>query len=73
MSKKAIYKTMIIGVSLAILSACTAKTQSVYKPELPTGEEKSSIYIQRIDELPQDFIMGMDVSSMLVEEESGVK
>ena len=73
MSKKAIYKTMIIGVSLAMLSACTAKTQSVYKPELPTGEEKSSIYIQKIEDIPEDFIMGMDISSLLAEEQSGVK
>lgn len=73
MSKKAIYKTMLIGMSLTMLSACGTKAIDVYTPVLPTGEEKSSIYIQRIDELPQDFIMGMDVSSMLVEEESGVK
>ena len=51
----------------------TEQPLEVYSPTLPSGEENSSIYIQKIDDLPEDFIMGMDISSLLAEEASGVK
>ena len=47
--------------------------EQVYHAELPTGVENSKIFVQKIDSLPDDFIMGMDISSLLVEEASGVK
>lgn len=40
---------------------------------LPDGPEESEIYIEPIANLPDDFIRGMDASSVLVEENSGVK
>lgn len=40
---------------------------------LPDGPEESEIYIEPIADLPDDFIRGMDASSVLVEENSGVK
>lgn len=46
---------------------------TVYTPILPTGEESSEIFVQKIDGLPEDFIMGMDISTLLVQEASGVK
>ena len=36
-----------------------------------TGE-KSSLYVRKVENLPEDFIFGMDVSSVLAEEASGV-
>ncbi len=33
----------------------------------------SSLYVRKVENLPEDFIFGMDVSSVLAEEKSGVK
>ncbi len=35
--------------------------------------EESSLYIRKVENLPEDFIMGMDVSSVLALEKGGVK
>ena len=40
---------------------------------LPDGPEESEIYIEPIADISDDFIRGMDASSVLVEEKSGVK
>lgn len=40
---------------------------------LPTAAEDAGIYIEPIPGIPDDFIRGMDVSSILAEEKSGVK
>ena len=37
------------------------------------GETQSSLYVKKVENLPEDFIFGMDVSSVLAEEASGVK
>ena len=39
---------------------------------LPDGPEESSIYVEPIPDISDDFIRGMDASSVLVEENSGV-
>lgn len=48
-------------------------TEEVYVPKLPTEVSEADIYVEKIDGLPEDFIKGMDISSLLVEEASGVK
>ena len=35
--------------------------------------EGSSLYVKKVENLPDDFILGMDVSSVIAEENSGVK
>ena len=40
---------------------------------LRAGAEESSLYVKKVENLPEDFIFGMDVSSVLAEEASGVK
>ena len=45
----------------------------VIKFALPDGPEESEIYIEPIADISDDFIRGMDASSVLVEENSGVK
>ncbi|MDE7132136.1 MAG: glycosyl hydrolase 53 family protein [Lachnospiraceae bacterium] len=40
---------------------------------LPDGPEESEIYVEPIADISDDFIRGMDASSVLVEENSGVK
>ena len=41
--------------------------------ELPDGPEDSDVYVEPIPDISDDFIRGMDASSVLVEEKSGVK
>lgn len=42
--------------------------------EIPTEKiEGSSLYVRKVENLPEDFILGMDISSVLAEEASGVK
>ena len=45
----------------------------LYEPVLPVKEEEASIYVEKIDGLPDDFIKGVDISTILVQEESGAK
>ncbi|MGX8699095.1 MAG: glycosyl hydrolase 53 family protein, partial [bacterium] len=41
---------------------------------LPAGKiEGSTLSVKKVEDLPDDFILGMDVSSVLAEEKSGVK
>lgn len=37
------------------------------------SERPSPLYVRKVENLPEDFIMGMDVSSVIAEENSGVK
>jgi len=46
---------------------------SNYKVELPTGPEDSEVYVEAVPAIGDDFYRGMDASSVLVEENSGVK
>lgn len=40
--------------------------------ELPTEPQKENVYVEPIENLREDFIRGVDISSILAEEESGV-
>jgi arabinogalactan endo-1,4-beta-galactosidase len=48
-------------------------SDSAFTVDLPTGPEDSEVYVEAIPDLSDDFIRGMDASSVLVEENSGVK
>ena len=37
------------------------------------AEEVSALYVKKVENMPEDFIFGMDISSVLAEERSGVK
>ena len=54
-------------------SAQTADIGEVTTFPLPDGPEESEIYIEPVADISDDFIRGMDASSVLVEENSGVK
>lgn len=45
----------------------------VTKFELPSASEESSIFVQPIDDISDDFIRGMDASAVLAVENSGAK
>lgn len=52
-------------------SGCDVAKQ-IYEAQLPTAKEKAEIYVEPIVGLPDDFIRGMDISSVIAEEESNV-
>lgn len=58
--------TTILAGSLA---GCGSKS---YEPELPTKAVEADIYVEPIEGLSEDFIKGMDISSIIAQEESGV-
>lgn len=64
-------------LAASVLTGCGGNANSTakvkYEAVLPTEEEQSSIYVEKIDGLSEDFIKGMDISSLLAEEASGVK
>ena len=49
------------------------KTISSEEELAPENEDNAASWTEPIENLPDDFIMGMDLSSLLVEENSGVK
>ena len=40
---------------------------------VPGEEKRSSLHVRKVEHLPEDFIFGMDVSSVIAEENSGVR
>ncbi|MCR5809220.1 MAG: glycosyl hydrolase 53 family protein [Clostridiales bacterium] len=54
---------------IACLTSCSKKGGRVRTEKI----EGSPLYVRKVENLPDDFIMGMDVSSVIAEENSGVK
>lgn len=61
------------GMCIGLLAGCGAKKDEVMTFALPTEAEDSDVYVEPIPDISDDFIRGMDASSVLVEEKSGVK
>ena len=55
-----------------LLSACAGASPAQEKTG-GTVMSSESLYVKKVEGLPKDFILGMDVSSVLAEERSGVK
>lgn len=72
MKKKVLSVVMLLAMCVSLLAGC-GETESVYKPELPTAMVDTDIFVTPIEGIADDFIRGMDVSSVLAEEASGVK
>ena len=64
----------LLSVLLAglILAGCSPETPTTTAPPL-TKIEGSDLYVEKVDNLPEDFIMGMDASCVPALEASGVK
>ncbi|MBQ7670859.1 MAG: glycosyl hydrolase 53 family protein [Clostridia bacterium] len=70
--KKAVSLLCIITLVLSSLAlfGCGSSSESA----IPDSKiEGSSLYVKKVENLPEDFILGMDISSVLAEEASGVK
>ena len=68
--KNRIFSSLIV-IALSLTFFCGCKNSNTVK--LPTDVEEAELYVEIIDGLSEDFIKGMDVSSVLSEEASGVK
>lgn len=56
-----------------LLKAKNAKVaEQKYTAVLPTGSEEAEIFIEPIKGLPDDFYRGVDISSVIAEEQSGI-
>ena len=62
---------LVAALMLGMLTGCTKENGS-YEAKLPTQTEEAEIYVEPIEGLSEDFIKGVDISSVLAEEESGV-
>lgn len=74
--KKRIAVLGMVCVMLAGLFTGCAKDKEerqVYKPTLPTASEEAEIFVKPIEGLDEDFMKGMDISSVLSLEAAGVK
>lgn len=76
--KKFFKKFLVYGIVMGImmsstgLSGCAKEIKAEYF-DLPKEALGSEIKLEGIDGLPDDFIRGMDASSVIAEEDSGVK
>ena len=59
------------GQATVTWSGCEVAKQ-IYTATLPTAKESAEIFVEPIEGLSDDFIRGMDVSTVIAEEESGV-
>ena len=66
---------LLCVILVVVLLLCGCKpSQAPLKNYIPTAKiEGSSLFVNKVENLPADFIMGMDASSVLAQEASGVK
>lgn len=71
--KKLLYTAVASVFMLASFAACGQKGIKVENCVPDKKIEGSSLYVKKVENLSDDFILGMDASSVIAEEESGVK
>ena len=68
---------LIVLLPALLLGACGSAGKSgggQVQSCIPTEKiEGSSLYVRKVENLPEDFILGMDASSVIAEEDSGVR
>ena len=67
MKKKAAAVILLLALLCLMLAGCGKTTK------IPVNVESDSLYVKKVENLKDDFIFGMDASSVLAEEASGVK
>ena len=79
MKRKKFGRFLAISLAVVLLAGCVqggpGETQGNSDPTDPplTKIEGSDLFVEKVDDLPQDFIMGMDASCVPALEASGVK
>lgn len=59
---------LILGLGLVLL-LCGCKKET----EIKLSEEPAGVFVEAVENMPQDFILGADVSTLIAQEKSGVK
>lgn len=71
MKKRVLSVVLLMAMAVSLLSGCGT---SKYEVELPTElVENAEIFVNPVEGISDDFIKGMDISSILSLEDSGVK
>ena len=71
MKKRILSIVLLVAMTASLFSGCGGGD---YKVELPTAiVEGDEIFVTPVEGITDDFIKGMDISSVLVQEASGVK
>ena len=74
MKKTWIALLLLPALLLAACGGAAAQTQEKTESSEESAETvESSLYVKKVEDLPEDFILGMDVSSLIAEEQSGVR
>ena len=74
MKKSLFTRTLCLALCAAFLGGCGGGGEAENKSVIPTEKiEGSDLYVRKVENIPEDFIMGMDASSVLAQEASGVK
>lgn len=64
---------IVLLLAATMLLGCTGAKIKV-ENVIPTEKiEGSALYVKKVEDLPDDFILGMDASAVIAEEQSGVK
>ena len=58
---------------LGLLTACGSAEQTAAQPEEETGPTQAGIWVEKVENLPENFLLGADVSTLLAQEASGVR
>lgn len=61
----------VMAFALAFIMGCGQPKE--YAPKMPEGVEEASIFVEPIEGLSDDFLRGVDISTILVEEKAGAK
>lgn len=72
MKKKVLAGIACAAMLIGTLSGCGQEQSTSYEVELPTEAVAADIYVEPIPEMSDDFIKGVDISTILVQEASGV-
>ena len=69
-----LFLCLIMAVSVFAIIGCKKEDETL-KPITPTLKDVSSdtLYVKKVEGLKEDFVMGMDASTVLALEQSGVK
>lgn len=83
--RKKLLKTVLLFLTLCIpLTSCDGKitssmqeslekSENEWSEDMNTNVESQSLYVKKVENIPDDFIMGMDASCVPALEKSGVK
>ena len=74
MKRKKRLSALAAALAAALLfSACGGAAPAAEEKTEGTVMRSESLYVKKVENLPEDFILGMDISRVLAEERSGVR